>query len=301
MLFPSPPSTPPTIFHKLGERSGKVVEDTTPSPPKQPCDGSGKHIPRDADIVYMTDTAGVFELVEEGLWNKFIKENCPSPLPQYMNRFTFPNLLGTSLFEFITDLSTQSFFRHIIASVTSGTGGTTRFTYGWFCDSPDYERRMRMTVVGITGTNGKKLVVWISTILSETPHPRRANYLGRKALPVASPGELQAKPVRTVCTYCKRILVTVKEINQLADLVLLTMVDSGYPLMDDSATGKVPIIGLRGKLGQHASNTVDHAWLTPTQYADAFISSDIIINHGICEICYDEIYSLFMKGVATVA
>ncbi|KXS16132.1 hypothetical protein M427DRAFT_301466 [Gonapodya prolifera JEL478] len=148
---------------------------------------------------------------------------------------------------------------------------------------------MSMTISRVAQGDGKRFVLWTSRILWEKPHAFKANYLGCPDRSMASSQDLAVKPVRTVCSYCKRVLVSRQEIGQLADMVLSNLADSGYPLLDE-ATKSIPIIGLRGKLGQQIGyQEVGHVWLTPTQYAQAFLSDDIIINHGLCELCYREI------------
>jgi hypothetical protein len=48
-------------------------------------------------------------------------------------------------------------------------------------------------------------------------------------------------------------------------------------------------------MGQQYSSTgqVTHLWLTSKQYYGTFLTDDIVINHGICELCYEEIAMLF--------
>ncbi|KAJ3329588.1 hypothetical protein HDU93_000870 [Gonapodya sp. JEL0774] len=152
---------------------------------------------------------------------------------------------------------------------------------------------MMMSVIGMTGAGGMKLIVWISKILYERPHPRRATYLAQKPYEMATSDDLRDKPIRTVCSYCKRILVTTNEIGQLANLVLQTMIDVGVPIMDHVDAHDIPILGLSGKLGLQKLNNMGHVWLNPAEYASSFLSSDMVLRHGVCEVCYSEIANFF--------
>ncbi|KAJ3122121.1 hypothetical protein HK098_003100 [Nowakowskiella sp. JEL0407] len=292
--------------------------------PKQPCNKEGEHVPNNPELAYVTDSTGIIVSVEDSLWNKFIEENVDISLSKTFPGSFYPQIIGRSIFEFISEVSIQSFFRHIMALIASNK--QPRFQYQWFCDSPEFERKMSMSICGLaTGAQGK-LILWLSKILYEKPKKVPSLYMNFPELPISrtlkspiSPVSevaeeiLQQKIKRSVCTYCHRVLVSKKEINAFADAVMKSLVVDPNPIIDDET--RLPIIGLRGKLGQHLfitpslaekfgkispknerkMNSPDHVWLTPEQYYSAFDakSDNTVINYGICEICYHEIMVAF--------
>ncbi|KXS16133.1 hypothetical protein M427DRAFT_301461 [Gonapodya prolifera JEL478] len=95
------------------------MERFAPAKPKEPCDAEGKHVPFEPELVYLTDATGVFQMVEDDQWNKFIDENCAHPLPAHISRFAFPSIINRSLFELISEPKVQHFFRHLMTMVIS--------------------------------------------------------------------------------------------------------------------------------------------------------------------------------------
>lgn len=248
------------------------------------------------EMCYVTDEAGIIVSLDDDLWNLFIADNCDVPLPTHIARCQFPTIVGRNLFEFIGDAKIQTFFRHIIYMLI--TGMQTKFVYHWFCDSPTHERKMSMVVTKLAISPTQRLILWRSSILRETALKPAQTYLCAPALPVAPAEMIETKPVRTVCTYCKRILVSWNEVQSPEKVLnLITQLDG--PTIDEEylSEGKnIPIIGYRGKCGQQYSSTgkVTHLWLSAKQYYGTFLDDNIIINHGICELCYEEFAMLFM-------
>jgi len=169
-----------------------------------------------------------------------------------------------------------------------------------------------MTVVGLSA-GSTKLVLWISKILYEKAKTVPATYMLFPEYETPSSNNEIEKMKRTVCSYCHRILVSKKEILEKVENVLKpSHIFEAPDLLLDKESG-FPIIGLRGKLGHHlfskpsaastfgkpnlAQNVLspEHVWLTPDQYYTSFDrnSDNILINYGICEICYYEIMAAF--------
>jgi hypothetical protein len=260
----------------------------------------------DNELCYVTDDAGTFMRamfilgiivsLDDNFWNTFISSNSLDPVPKHLRRCQYPEIVGRNLFEFIGDIKVQSFFRHIIYMLI--TNMQKKFVYHWFCDSPACERKMSMTVSKLSNSSTFKWILWRSQVISEKTLAVPQSYLDSPALPVCPPDIASNKPVRTVCSYCKRILVPWMDVrNPEQVLNVITKIQS--PLYDEEflKDGKlIPIVGLRGKLGQQYSSSgqVTHLWLTAPQYYGAFLTDDIVINHGVCELCYEEIAMLFM-------
>ncbi|KAJ3088366.1 hypothetical protein HK102_008924 [Quaeritorhiza haematococci] len=251
-------------------------------------------VPFNPEICYITDETGAILSLEDKIWNQFLADNCPIPLPAHIQRCTFPTILGKNLFEFIGDQKVQTFFRHIIYMLIAGM--QDRYTYHWYCDSPEMERKMSMTVCKMTFLDNRQLILWCSKIIHEKKLSPPQKYISSPPEPITAEELMVGKPKRTVCSYCKRILVSADDLNPPAvQHVLQNMCKITGPLFDDGIT---PIIGLRGKLGQHVEsqdgNPSTHLWLTPKQYYHMFrLDDEIVINHGVCEVCFQEIALLF--------
>ncbi|KAI8811012.1 hypothetical protein BJ742DRAFT_799479 [Cladochytrium replicatum] len=295
---------------------------------------STHYVPPYPEVAYITDPNGIIISVEDKLWNQFIVQNLPphSPLAsQRADTCAYPSIVGRSLFEFMGEQKVASFFRHIVSMLLSGS--QPRFTYHWFCDSPSLERKMSMTITtmslpGLAAASGK-IILWLSRILYEKPLPTPALYLGLDSVPSppassSSSSSAGMPKTRSVCSYCKRILVSRREISELASSFLANnnITTSPFPFLSPES---IPIIGLRGKLGLHFDSPTiaeyfvsraasggdtswpptpslgdlwspDHVWLTPSQYYEVFDGgSDSIenVHHGICEMCYSEILTAF--------
>jgi hypothetical protein len=276
------------------------------------------------EITYITDSGGNMMAVEDYVWNRFLKGNVykqgsidpgpmqgimtdaeakviaqmatsdlfegniaePGSLPVPLQKSSYPTVVGGNLFNHIADLKVQSFFRHILLQIA--TGQQKRYTYHWFCDSPELERKMSMTVNRLAQGADDKFVLWSSKIIHEQPLSCQAPYLNAPA---------SADSPHTVCSFCKRILVSRKEIAPQALEIVDQWVKDNWtdvtqPLID--ANAGVPVFGLRGKQGQHweESKDVGHVWMTPTQYYGLGNQvpdvSESTINHGCCALCYRE-------------
>jgi len=313
-----------------------ITKPYFPKKPESPINTRGTYVLEDSlsqplfpEITYITDAGGNMIAVEDYVWNRFLKGNVykhgsielghcqgimtdqqahelakmaasqlfeanvaePGSLPAPLLRSSYPSVIGGNLFNHISDLKVQSFFRHLLLQIV--TGQQKRYTYHWYCDSPDLERKMSMTVNRLAQGAEDKFVLWSSKILHETPLACKAPYLDAPASP-DSP--------HTVCSFCKRLLVTRKDISPQA----LGLVDSwvknnwtenSQPLVDH-ASG-VPGLGARGKAGQHweESKNVNHVWMTPAQYYGLGKQvpdvSKVPINHGCCSLCYRECATAF--------
>ncbi|KAJ3369899.1 hypothetical protein GGF31_004974 [Allomyces arbusculus] len=216
------------------------------------------HVPFSPEVCYVTNASGDFVSIEDKTWNDFIHANCASPLVPAHARLLSPAILGKSLFEFIADSKLQRFTRHILSVVASGQ--QPRFTYHWFCDGPEVERKMKMTVCRLLALHGEPLILWTSTILYERAHLVPAQYLafpGTTAADRPSTAETDARgsgvakrKTRLTCSYCKRILVYLAELARHeihAVLAAPFRVSDTNPIFEDN--GVVPVIGLRGKMG----------------------------------------------------
>ncbi|KAJ3111663.1 hypothetical protein HDU96_005477 [Phlyctochytrium bullatum] len=298
------------------------------------------------ELAYVTDEAGNILSLQEDEWNMFILRNTVVPVPPHVQRCLSPNIIGRNLFEFISDRKVQAFSRHIVYMLCSGQ--QQKFHH-WFCDSPDVERKMFMTVTALTGHGSSKLILWVSKILSEKVLKLPQNYLSSPALttadddepaslfgstptavasaPTSSRGgssvagrttssatnsatlvgppsafpaptdDPSGPPTNTVCSFCKRIMVMCED---LAPEAVATILAASTVLPKPlQAHGAVPILGLRGKLGEQVqlstqAGVVNHLWLTPHQYyVVAGKGGDIRIRHGVCEVCYNEIGMTF--------
>ncbi|KAJ1534030.1 hypothetical protein HK096_004439 [Nowakowskiella sp. JEL0078] len=248
------------------------------------------------ELAYVTDASGVIVSVEDSGWNKFIDENLDLRLAKTALSSAYPHVIGRSIFECISDTKIHGFFRHVIANIVSGS--VPRVQYQWFCDSPELERRMSMQICGLS-LGHTKLVLWLSRILYEKPKPVPALYMRPKS---------HERIARTVCTYCHRVLVSRKELDVRVSEVLV----DPKPLVDQISA--LPVLGLRGRLGQHLwvgkraaeilgdtgkysefGVSPEHVWLTPEQFYGAVDSriDDSSANYGICELCHYEMMAAF--------
>ncbi|KAJ3214190.1 hypothetical protein HDU67_001994 [Dinochytrium kinnereticum] len=273
--------------------------------------GSGNSLESDSldsqefpEIAYVTDEVGNILSLQEDEWNLFISRNSDVPIPPHIQRCMSPSIIGRNLFEFISDEKVQAFARHLVYMLCSGQ--QQKFQYYWFCDAPEVERKMYMTVTALTGFGGGKLVLWVSKIITEKVLQPQQNYLKSPALSSSDQYSsdtttLCPVPTNTVCSFCKRIMVLCEDISpETVKAILSTCTVIPKPLLSQ---GPIPILGLRGKLGEQVqlSNTggaVNHLWLTPHQYyVVAGLGDNICIRHGVCEVCYNEIgYTFFPPG-----
>ncbi|KAJ3214191.1 hypothetical protein HDU67_001995 [Dinochytrium kinnereticum] len=265
------------------------------------------------EIAYVTDEAGNILSLQEDEWNTFIAKNADIPVPPHIERCMSPNIIGRNLFEFISDEKVQAFSRHIVYMLCSGQ--QQKFQYYWFCDSPDVERKMYMTVSALTGFGSAKLVLWVSKIISEKVLKLPQNYLNSPALTSSEQGSEDTSlevPTNTmpfsvndlILTFTinsKRIMVLCEDMApETVSTILSVSTIVPKPLLSH---GPIPILGLRGKLGEQVqlstkSGVVNHLWLTPHQYyVVAGLGDNIRIRHGICEVCYNEIgFTFFPPG-----
>ena len=235
LLFDSETLTTPSSVENIGSPDFNLSTVSTEAPPPN---GT-------SEICYITDDAGIILSLDDNHWNTFIGNNAQVPLPQHQRRCQFPDIVGRNLFEFICEVKLQKFFRHIIYMLI--TGMQTRFVYHWYCDSPECERKMSMVVTKLSAGTGNKLILWRSNIISEKILGTPQNYLGAPAVQVVSPDLLLSRPLRTVCSYCKRILVPWNDINEPEKILKLVQHLDG-PAYDPDflKAGKVvPIIGYR--------------------------------------------------------
>ncbi|KAJ1562772.1 hypothetical protein HK405_008071 [Cladochytrium tenue] len=254
------------------------------------------------EIVYVTDSAGNILSLDEAVWNQWMLQNSDFPVPERILRCLAPGLLGRNLFEFIGDPKVQLFARHLLYMLTSNQ--QTTFQYYWFCDSAELERKMHMTVTRVgSGAESTKLCLWISKIITETILNPPQDYL--RSPPYS--GDVASTKSRTVCSYCKRIMVICEDMHpRVVDKILSASPD----VPSGAEEAGIPFIGLRGKRGLQKVVATDgggdearslpdvfpnHLWLTPNQYyVDAALGAEsITIRHGVCEVCYDEVGALF--------
>ncbi|KAI9344187.1 hypothetical protein DFJ73DRAFT_960968 [Zopfochytrium polystomum] len=231
------------------------------------------------EIVYVTDESGNILSLNERIWNEWLLQNAELPLPERILRCLAPQIVGRNLFEFISDPKVQTFSRHILYMLTSGQ--QKRYQYYWYCDSPELERKMHMTVSRVdSNASGATLVLWVSKIIAETILSTPQAYLA------SPPASLNEDP-------------------NLTNRTRRSCLPQPNPFRR-RMSGCKPFIGLRGKLGLHINGPrgtgldddelfPNHLWLTPNQYyVDAGLgTSPITIQHGICEVCYDEIGNMF--------
>ncbi|KAJ3104046.1 hypothetical protein HDU97_009593 [Phlyctochytrium planicorne] len=288
-LPPTPAASTPSS-HK-----GSSVPETAINPGTEAAAGaSAEGAEEFPEIAYVTDECGNILSLQEEEWNDI-------PIPPHIERCMSPNIIGRNLFEFISDPKVQSFSRHIVYMLCSGQ--QQRYQYYWFCDSPDIERKMYMTVSALTGFGSAKLILWVSKIISEKILAEPQNYLSSPALTPnesASPTE-EVIPTNTVCSFCKRIMVMCEDLSHdSVSIILASSTVVPKPLLSH---GPVPILGLRGKMGEQvqistSGGIVNHLWLTPHQYyVVAGKGDNIRIRHGICEVCYNEIgFTFFPPG-----
>ncbi|KAJ3416904.1 hypothetical protein HDV05_007962 [Chytridiales sp. JEL 0842] len=216
------------------------------------------------EITYVSDSSGVIQCVEDRVWNEFIESNSDLQGMPHTSACLYPAIIGRSIFEFVKDPKVHNFFRHIMLMLASGA--QKRYSYYWFCDSPEYERKMHMTVCRLGNGGPSCQLLWISKILEETPAAPVARYLSAKAAEIASEEEKRRKPTRTVCTFCKRILLSQKEMmTNLYDFLQsppLTGSAAGCTALEDrfvhphilpyTGSNGIPVLGMRGKLGQQS-------------------------------------------------
>ncbi|KAI8850442.1 hypothetical protein BC829DRAFT_156023 [Chytridium lagenaria] len=154
------------------------------------------------EIAYVTDEAGNILSLQEDEWNMFIAKNADLPIPPHIERCMSPNIIGRNLFEFISDEKVQAFSRHIVYMLCSGQ--QQKYQYYWFCDSPDIERKMFMTVSALTGFGSAKLVLWVSKVMSEKLLRLPQNYLNSPALTASETSSDDSGcgvPTNTVCSF----------------------------------------------------------------------------------------------------
>ncbi|KAJ3359909.1 hypothetical protein GGF32_008926 [Allomyces javanicus] len=326
------------------------------------------HVPFSPEVCYVTNASGDFVSIEDKTWNDFIHANCATPLVPAHARLLSPTILGKSLFEFIADAKLQRFTRHILSVVASGQ--QPRFTYHWFCDGPEVERKMKMTVCRLLAVHGEPLILWTSAILYERAHLVPPQYLAFPGTTSAdrpstaddhNGGTAKKRKTRLACSYCKRILVYLAELAHHeihAVLAAPFRVNDTNPIFEEN--GVVPVIGLRGKMGMQmpmspapsasssssrgsgrnggsgsgrsdspvppappqveitmgpvaseyrmGASSSTHVWLTPVQYYRHTTVGDrdhadvrapgIMLQHTVCEVCYQEILKLFLPMYA---
>ncbi|KAI9140649.1 hypothetical protein BKA69DRAFT_1039164 [Paraphysoderma sedebokerense] len=301
------------------------------------------HVPVHPEVMYATTPSGTIVSVEDELWDKFIGDNVCMPFPQRIIACKSDNIVGRSLFDFIGDLKLQSFYRHIMYVVLNGI--QPRFSFHWFCDGPDVERKMRMSVGRMRNIDKSYVVLWCSQILYEKKLNPPASYLTADLIEPNKRTHIPSNKIfRTVCSYCKRIQIHPSEVSYISthhpyykSKLLPSSLHLPVPFMDPE-NQDVPIIGLRGKMGQtvettsptssssspspttssapqttiytddphHFSKFTEPVWLNPHQYYTIFPESSdskLIIHHGICNVCHEEIMGLFCKqypGMAPV-
>ncbi|KAI9351425.1 hypothetical protein BDR26DRAFT_1003408 [Obelidium mucronatum] len=128
------------------------------------------------EMMYVTDELGnILTLKDPGTWNKWLSKNCPTVPKERIGKSLCPWLVGRNLFEYIEDEKVASFTRHIIFML--GTGQQDSFKYFWFCDTPNFERKMLMNVTAHQAFDDSKLVVWASRIIYERPLTVNQNWL----------------------------------------------------------------------------------------------------------------------------
>eukprot|EP00842_Homolaphlyctis_polyrhiza_P001990 jgi/Hompol1/2792/HPOL_000384-RA len=258
----------------------------------------------DTELIYVTDRAGSIVSIDDSNWNDFVRTN--------------------------TDLELHPHQSLTATTMQLAEGVQPRFRFQWFCDGPDVERKMLMTVCKLsreTAPGADCHLLWISKTLEEIRLSPTADFLSAESCDKVSDADRNSRVTRTVCSFCKRILVSASEVNSaLRQRKLLECELAAHAsILPFQATPDVPVIGMRGKIGQalvltpessHASpyssgsqtlepspmsNTADtplahHMWLTPAEFYSSEFSGDsdkILINHGMCEVCYQEIANYF--------
>jgi hypothetical protein len=143
------------------------------------------------DIVYFTNPEGIIEYYNHKQWNRFALENSAPEL-------AIPhNVLGKSLFDFITGEETKESYRLYVKALISRQVENVVFYYS--CDSPESQRAMRMTVTPVFADGKPVGILYHSVLLKEETrapmnHLLKENY--GKDLPLLG-----------ICSYCKNVRV----------------------------------------------------------------------------------------------
>lgn len=120
----------------------------------------------------------------DGQWDAFATANGGAHL-------TSPNVLGRSIWDFVSDPTTRLLYRDVLARVRHDR--TVTFTFR--CDAPDCRRLLAMTVLG---KPGGWVVFEIRTISEERREPQRL-------LDLAT---LRSSDLLRLCGWCKKVDVS---------------------------------------------------------------------------------------------
>nr|KAJ3420548.1 hypothetical protein HK105_005537 [Polyrhizophydium stewartii] len=249
---------------------------------------------------YLTDQFGVLLPLDSHPWSELRAAAESVGVDMRHFRALPPEYSGRSILEYITGQEVQRFYRRLLQNLASSN--QPHMAFEWFCDAPDVERHMCLSVKALTTSSGQKRYLWSSRILSEIAQQPAAEYLGARPQGAV---QGQREVIRSVCSFCKRILVSRREIQENSLEKMLDSMDwlGHLSIAEPARVGPHgPCIGMRGKVGQQAGSMagehaeqVQHVWLTPAEYLQTGLGCNISINHSICEVCYAETQSLLLQ------
>ncbi|KAJ3347662.1 hypothetical protein HDU83_001883 [Entophlyctis luteolus] len=206
------------------------------------------------EMIYVTDELGnILTLKDPETWNVWLSKNCSNVSSARVERSRCPVVVGRNLFEYIADVKVASFTRHIIYML-----GSEQQDSFWFCDTPTHERKMIMHVTCHPAFEDSKLIVWASRIIYEQELFVPQSWLFREnfsvpASEVVRSGQTDSgasnRPTinRSVCSYCKRIMVLVSDIDsQLAKALIESSNAMPASMIYDD---QIPFLGARGRRG----------------------------------------------------
>jgi hypothetical protein len=111
-------------------------------------------------VAYLTDAVGTIRMIGTPSWDRFASDNNASAL-------TADAAIGTSLFAHIEGTDVAAACRRLHDQVCGGRPPT--ISYGYRCDAPGMERRMRMSISPVVGRRGSGMVLYQSQMLLEMP------------------------------------------------------------------------------------------------------------------------------------
>lgn len=146
----------------------------------------GSHTEAHLQLIYRINARDEIIHVNQ-VWDQFAAENAA---PAALIALAPNNLLGQSLWRYVTDAGTRQLYRSLLTRVRPEE--IIRFTFR--CDSPECRRRLQMEIQG----NQDGTIEFRSTpVLIE---PRPAQFLLDWSVPRSS-------SVLTVCSWCNRIKI----------------------------------------------------------------------------------------------
>jgi len=111
-------------------------------------------------IVYLIDADGIILAVGGEAWRRFAEENsAPWLAPE--------SVVGTSIFSHIHGGGVQDTCRKLHDAVCQERRPAV--TYGYRCDAPDAERRMRMSISPVRDRSGSVMALYQSQVVTEAP------------------------------------------------------------------------------------------------------------------------------------